>query len=243
MGETEPEVREEDVTGPTTIPDEERDPVQEGAPLEDEPDAAEVEPAEPDGEEQTTDEPEPAERTDKEMEAVFRQLDRLRKDTAKRVGNIFGDDATQLMDCPLCATVAPGYLWPPDVAPLADEQVTALRLLLNMPVATDYPQTDDFQACPRCNGLGKVRTGSKVQNYEVTECIRCASKGYVATAVQLPHANGSAHEQDADLTTGPTRYGHELPAVDPDTEAILQSLKDRGYMIVEPLQPPRPVAP
>ena len=242
MSDTENETPEEQTTGPTTIPDEERDPLQEGAPPEDDDEHEPAEDEEQDGEEQPADAPESAVRTDKEMEQVFRSLDRLRKDTAKRVGNIFGDDAVNLMDCPLCASVAPGYLWPPDVAPLAEEQTTALRLMLNMPVATDYQQSEDFMPCPKCDGLGRVRTGSKVQNHEVAECPRCFAKGYVPSPVREVHANGHAHEQEADLTTGPSRYGTEPPTMDADTAAVIQSLKDRGFMVVEPLSPPRPAA-
>lgn len=243
MSTTGNETPDEGVTGPTTLPDEERDPLQEGEPPEVDEEDTTPATTEPD-ESEPTDEPQSAAvRTDREMEKVFRDLDRLRKDVAGRVGRIFGDEATQLMECPLCAATAPGYLWPPDVAPLADEQITALRLLLNMPVATDYKQTEDFIACPKCDGLGRVRTGSKVQNYEIAECPRCFAKGYVTSPVTPPsNGNGGTHEQDADLT-GPTVYGTEQAHHDPATAATIQSLRDRGFMVVEPLSPPRPVAP
>ena len=199
-----------------------------------------AEPAEPDEEEPAAEPQSAAPKSDKEMEKVFRDLDKLRKDVAGRVGRIMGDEAVQLMDCPLCAAVAPGYMWPPDVAPLHEEQVTALRLLLNMPVATDYLQSEAFEACPKCDGLGRVRTGSKVQNYEIAECPRCFSKGYVATAVGPVPVNGNANEQSADLTTGPTVYGLEPVTIDEGTQAVIESLKDRGFMVIEPLQAPRP---
>jgi len=194
-------------------------------------------------EEEVAEEPEAvAPKSDKEMEKVFRDLDRLRKDTAKRVGNILGDEAVNLIECPLCAAVAPGYLWSPDVASLHEEQVAAIRLLLNMPVATDYKQAEDFMPCPKCDGNGRVRTGSRVQNYEIAECPRCFAKGYIPSPVALHLANGGhGEEQDASLS-GPTIYGHELPTVDPQTESVIQSLKDRGYMVVEPLQAPRPAS-
>ena len=211
-------------------------------PLEETPPDEPAETEEPD-EGEPTEEPEAvAVKSDKEMEKVFRDLDRLRKDVAGRVGRIMGDDATLLMECPLCAPVAPGYLWPQDVAPLAEEQVAALRMMLNMPVATDYVQSDAFEACPKCEGMGRVRTGSKVHNHDIAECPRCFAKGYVPTAMgpfPLP-SNGS--DQDADQTTGPTVYGHELPQVDAGTLAVIESLKDRGYMVVEPLAPPRPAS-
>ena len=242
MSEAETEIQDE-ATGLTV--DAETGEIIDGEALEPSEPHTEDEPAEDD--EQTEGEPsEEAEavavRSDRDMEKLFREIERLRKDTARRVGNIFGDDAAELMECPLCAAVAPGYLWPQDVAPLAEEQIAALRMMLNMPVTTDYVQSEAFEACPKCEGLGRVRTGSKVQNHEIAECPRCFAKGYVPTAVHAPYTNGSAGEQDADFVTGPTVYGHELPAVDPSTQAIIDSLKDRGYMVVEPLAPPRPAS-
>lgn len=212
----------------------------------------EPEPVEPETEDEPAEDTEPDEggdagepqsatvRTDREMEQVFKSLERLRKDTAKRVGNIFGDDATQLMECPLCAAVAPGYLWPQDIAPLAEEQVAALRMMLNMPVATDYVQSEAFQACPKCEGLGRVRTGSKVHNHDIAECPTCFAKGYVGAPVKLSLVNGNGVEHEENFTTGPTVYGHELPGIDTDTQAVIQSLRDRGFVVAEPLGPARP---
>ena len=240
MTEEPQEVQEEaETVEPPAEPDAE--PVEEPA----EPDAGETEDEPTEDDEQTEGEPatelEPvAVRSDREMEKVFRDIERLRKDVAGRIGRIFAEDANALMACPLCASVAPGYLWPPDVAPLAEEQITALRLLLNMPVATDYKQSPSFEPCGMCDGMGRVRTGSKVQNHEIAECPRCFAKGYVPTAVgPIGAVNGNGDEQDAGLT-GPSVYGHELPQHDPNVESAIQSLRDRGFMVVEPLQAPRP---
>lgn len=240
MSEVEQEVQEEDVTGPTTVDPDEVPESPEAIPPDERP---EDEPAEdePLHEEDDAQEPQSAApKSDKEMEAVFRKLDKLRKDVATRVSNILEDEAVNLMECPLCAAVAPGYLWSPDVASLHEDQVTAIRLLLNLPVATDYKQSEAFRVCDKCDGLGRVRTGSKVQNHEIAECPRCFAKGYIPAPVQLvPGENGHSHEQDASLT-GPTVYGGTVTQADPSTAAIIESLKDRGYMIVEPLTPPRP---
>ena len=240
MTEEPQEVQEEaETVEPAAEPDVE--PVEEPG----EPDAGEPEDelAEDDGQTggEPATEPEPvAVRSDREMEKVFRDIERLRKDVAGRVGRIFAEDANELMDCPLCASVAPGYLWPPDVAPLAEEQITALRLLLNMPVATDYKQSPSFEPCGMCDGMGRVRTGSKVQNHEIAECPRCFAKGYVPTAIgPIGAVNGNGDEQDASMS-GPTVYGHELPQADPNVQSAIESLRDRGYMVVEPLQAPRP---
>ena len=199
-----------------------------------------AEDAEPDEGDEATEPQEPEQRSDQDMEKVFRALDKLRKDVAGRVGRILGDEAVNLMECPLCAPVAPGYLWPQDVAPLAEEQVAALRMMLNMPVATDYVQSDAFQTCPKCEGLGRVRTGSKVHNHDIAECPRCFAKGYIPAALSVSHANGNADEQVADFTTGPTVYGHEIPTLGADDQAVVQSLRDRGWVVAEPLGPPRP---
>lgn len=240
MSEVDQEVPEEDVTGPTTVDPDEVPESPEAIPPDESPEDEPGENEDPPVEDPDESPQEPAPKTDREMEAVFKKLDKLRKDVATRVSNILEDEAVNLMECPLCAAVAPGYLWSPDVAALHEEQVAAIRLLLNMPVATDYKQSEAFRVCDKCDGLGRVRTGSKVQNHEIAECPRCFAKGYIPAPVQLvENGNGHAHEQDASLT-GPTVYGNEVPQADPNTAALIESLKDRGYMIVEPLTPPRP---
>lgn len=242
MSEAEQEVPEEpEITFEAPEPLEEPDEPA-GDPLEEE---TGDEPADPG--EQTEGEPDqepeaPAGKTEAEWDKVFKAVDKLRKDNAGRVGRIFEESANELMDCPLCLNVAPGYLWPPDVAPLDEQQVTAIRMLLNMPVATDYKQSEAFESCPKCDGLGRVRTGSKVQNHEIAECPRCFAKGYVSTSLAL-HSVGNRNggEQDASLS-GPTVHGLEPVHADPETEALLESLRDRGFMVIPPLEAPRPAS-
>ena len=199
-----------------------------------------AEPVEPDEEAPAAEPPASAIRTPEDAKKFQQDIAKLRKDVAGRVGRIYAEDAVDLIECPLCAMDAPGYFVSPDKRPLHEEQVSFFRALLNMPVPTEYKQADAFQACPYCDGLGRVRTGSQVQNHEIAECPRCFSKGYVATAVGPVPVNGNANEQSADLTTGPTVYGLETVAIDEGTQAVIESLKDRGFMVIEPLQAPRP---
>lgn len=242
MTEEPQEVQDPDTTGPTTLPPDENPPDPSVEPPDEEPEDEPSEPTEPPAEEPAEEPAPPEGKTSAEWEKVFKEVDRLRKDTARRVGNIFGEEATALMDCPLCLNVAPGYLWPPDVAPLDEQQVTAIRMLLNMPVATDYVQSDAYEPCPKCAALGNVRTGSKVQNQEIVTCQRCQGRGYIPTAIgPVPVDNGNGHEQDAGLT-GPGVYGHDVqPAADLNDPAI-QALTDRGFMVLPPLAAPRPAS-
>src|SRR5439155_1739258 len=112
-----------------------------------------------------------------------------------------------LVECPLCAEDAPGFLVHPSVRSLGEDQIMVMRSLLGMPVATDYQFSDAYEACSVCAGEGAVRTGSRVQNNEIVTCNRCQGKGYVTTAVGPVPVNGNASEQDANLTTGPTVFG------------------------------------
>lgn len=222
----------------------------EGAPLEDAGDAAEspVEPdpatdedGEPDGAGDGSDEaqeaaqepeqePEPGPtnlRSEKELEKAYKDLAKLRETVATKVSQIMGDDAVALIQCPTCSALAPGWLFPPDAVPFSPDQIGKMRSLLDLPTEGNYRQASNLAACSKCDGLGKVRTGSKVAGHEYMACDRCAGKGWEGR-IEIPQ-NGvaSVPSEPAAVVTGPSVYGTELP---PD----LAHYKAEGWVVVPP---------
>src|SRR5512146_2182482 len=72
---------------------------------------------EQDGNEPAPEPEEPAAQADdeqvseKEIEQAFKKLGKLREHVANRVGDILGEDAQQLIPCPCCVDIAPGFIW------------------------------------------------------------------------------------------------------------------------------------
>lgn len=240
-------------TGPQTIPDAPAettpagDPMPETGPIVYPPDEGENAPAqgdEPDESEQgdepdaapepATDEPVAVAMSEKAMEKAFRDFERLRKDVAGRVGRIMGDDAAHLMECPLCAELAPGWLWPPEVAPLPEATKARVLVALGFAAPADYKQHPSVHTCPTCDGLGSVLSGSKVDAYKVIECPDCQTKGWVGAHVPTPLANGASNFPETLTLTGPTVYGDPPPAESYDDDPAVSSLKARGFLVVPP---------
>src|SRR5689334_11191162 len=64
-------------------------------------------------------------RSEKELEKAYKQLAKLQEDNAGRVSRIMGDDATALIPCPVCSDFAPGFVFPPEIAPPSDDTIRA----------------------------------------------------------------------------------------------------------------------
>src|ERR1051326_4726655 len=140
-------------------------------------------PAEPPAEEATS------LRTEKEIEQAFKKLEKVRESVATRVDAILGEDALALVPCPMCVNLAPGFLYPPEVSPLPDEQKAALLALLGFDMPQSYNHHPTYTACPTCDGEGRVETGSKVPGHSVVDCPQCAGKGWASSAPTPIYAN------------------------------------------------------
>lgn len=182
----------------------------------------------------------PAVRSDKEMEKIGKQLDKLREHVASRVGLILGDDATSAIMCPMCAGLAPGWLWHPEAAPLEDGQVMAIRALLGMPTPANYKQAPGIGPCPACDAMGVVLTGSKVPGYETMDCPQCTRRGWVGVSNQpqpvTQQGNGTT---STPVVTGPTVLGTQ-PIANYDDDPAVKSLRERGFLVAPPLTPQVP---
>ena len=236
-----------ETTGPLTLPDEEREAADPTTPPAEPDEEGEAEEAEDDEGAETNapaeeglegEEPPPAEPgnlsaqaiTPEEIEARYKKLDQLRDHVAKRVGIILEEDANDLIPCPLCATVAPGWFYPPKIAPLADGQVEALQLLLGIRDESELIEHDAFHRCEKCNGKGRVKTGSDRLEFRYADCPTCAALGYRQDLIDLIEQNGVQATPSDQVVPGPT-----VTEVQP-TMTIAEATK-RGYAIIPPYQP------
>lgn len=194
-----------------------------------------VEPSEPGGEPQEPAEEgdQPSLRSEAEIEKAAKQVDQLRKSVANRVGSIFGDDASFLVACPLCAGTAPGWLWPPSEAPLPEDQVRAVFTTLGVIEPKEYQHYQSYNRCPDCEGLGSVKTGSRVPGFDVVDCPNCMRKGYVMAAPLPLPTNGAEPHPESLKVTGPS----VIDPADADDPAVAE-LRRRGFTVVPPIHFP-----
>lgn len=166
---------------------------------------------------------------EKEIEARYQRLGNENARHARRVSEIMADDATALIQCPVCMDGIAGWIYPPDVAPLPDEAIARIRQVIGLPDLTTFEDATDASQCPACKGLGRVKTGSNVPGYEVKECGRCASRGWISLGVPV---NGAVvEEQHTEAVTGPTIFGAD------DDDPQVRQLRQRGFTVIPPMQP------
>lgn len=120
-------------------------------------------------------EPEPANR-EQLVEAQARKLDRATDAYSKKVVEVLGADLSGFETCPLCEPYYPGLRLP---VPLDAELASTLRVMLGMPARANFVQDRYSKTCDDCMGLGKVLTGSSVEQYATVTCLGCKGRGWV----------------------------------------------------------------
>ena len=168
------------------------------------------------------------------MEEIGKSLDKLQKHVAKRISEILGDAATEWEECEVCNYWnTPGWR---HKGPLPAEVEEVLRVALGENALADYKPDEYSRTCDRCNGLGEVLTGSKVQGQQALTCMFCKGMGWVpignerATgAFAMP--NGQAAAPPPTLTPAAPP-----PADTPEIAAAKALLQAHGNMII-PLAP------
>jgi hypothetical protein len=116
-------------------------------------------------------------------DALIKRAEKAQANYAKRIRDIFGDNAPQF-DCPAC---------------------NGLGLVWNL----DEPQPelvhpDNLVTCDACNGYGSVITGSKAPGRETTVCIACSGNGYKTITPQPENVtplltNQTAYDQPTQM--------------------------------------------
>ncbi len=166
----------------------------------------------------------------KAIDKIFDSLDREAGRHAKRLGEIMGDDATDLLLCPTCGPVEgmphlPGFVlnvgFPPEVE-------TRMRDALGLTQTGELLEAKHVRPCDDCAAWGIVKTGSHVPNQDVVMCPTCQQKGYVLVGAPAPLFEvTTTGTNGTDVTfTPPHAIGPEPP------EAA--ALRARGYAVIPP---------
>lgn len=181
-------------------------------------------PGEPlDGEPDT--EPEQTVRSEKEIEQVTSKLERESSRHLKRLTEIMGEDAADLLPCELCPPVLAGYRF--DV-PVPEEVTAAVLAALGVSQPRELSRDPYSQVCNTCNGEGQVASGSRVQGQEALTCVDCGARGWI----------GDGHKRDVGqrgngTTPEPTPPAEPTIAQQLPPEAEL--LRRRGFTVIAPL--------
>jgi hypothetical protein len=101
--------------------------------------------------------------SDDGSDALIKRAEKAQTNYAKRIRDIFGDNAPQY-DCPACNGL--GLVWNLDEP------------------APELVHPDNLVTCDACNGYGSVITGSKAPGRETTVCIACSGNGYKTVTPQ-----------------------------------------------------------
>lgn len=206
------------------------------------PDEPEEKPEHIDGDDETPEppaEPEPTAEApamdEKAIEKAHRDAEKLRKDVAGRVSRIFGEDVVHMVECPLCSETAPGWLWDPQKVELQDDHLARVLLALGV-VGPKRLKHDPYRVtCPTCDGEGQLETGSKVPGMNVIDCETCAKKGWVDSRQNAPVVSITPTTSTTTALTGPLHYTPPPEQEQYDDDPAVQSLRDRGFLVVAPI--------
>lgn len=148
-----------------------------------------------------------------EAEKRFRQIERRAETWRKAVLDVLGELAADLEPCPRCLPMAPGFIYPYQLAPITDEQKEAVLLSVNEGALIELKQADDAFICSDCDGRGWVKTGSRVENQKRAKCRHCKGRGWQGPreASLGPDANTQLGSTNGDLD--PTL--EPIPEADP----------------------------
>jgi len=118
----------------------------------------------------------PAPRSQKEIDEVQDKLKAEAKRHSNAVAKIMGEDFGFLVPNPTDWT--PGFIFNvPEMHP-APEALHELHALLRAPEQIELRPATDAEACPDCNALGEVLTGSKKPGQETKPCPGCGGTGW-----------------------------------------------------------------
>jgi len=141
--------------------------------------------AEPDGEPEQ-DEPEAVQEapqeplvgglTPEEIEKRFKAAQRSWDTYERAIDRELDFTREILKDCPMCFTGPRGFVNLNDAGKQPDPLKNLILEFIGISTEKTYKQDDQIQTCPRCDGEGKLATGSKVASAKTILCPTC--KGY-----------------------------------------------------------------
>jgi uncharacterized protein YbaR (Trm112 family) len=112
-----------------------------------------------------------------EIEKRYKALEREQARHTTNVTKIMGDDADELIVCPLCEPELGGFLRIESFDHPRDETHEAMINVLKKPAQVTYREAPHSVQCHDCDGLGKVLSGSRVAQNELIACPTCKGAG------------------------------------------------------------------
>jgi hypothetical protein len=117
--------------------------------------------------------------TPEEVEKRYAKAERATVAYAKRIGEALGDLADDLTPCPLCPDVHKGFVNVSDAGRVPDPVKDVVMLYLGFATEAEYVPSPSHHVCTACEGLGKVKSGSRVAQWEALTCPACKGYGFV----------------------------------------------------------------
>lgn len=164
-----------------------------------------VELADPEADPPPPDEPEQTRIVNEQAKKMDRAFDTY----SRKAVEILGPELAGFEVCPLCEPFYPGLRLP---IPLTADTAAKLRVILGLPARDNFQQDRFSTTCIDCGGLGKVLTGSKVEQYATVTCLACKGRGWI------PVGDERRVTHVADEPEGhrePEAEGEEQPDTDP----------------------------
>jgi hypothetical protein len=122
-----------------------------------------------------------------------------------RISEILGEEATELLTCPVCDPDLQGFMYEAQILQADTPVREAVRTALTPTNEVEYEQDPTTAECTTCRGEGRTATGSKNPRYKLQDCSRCKGYGYVPPPGAL--LNGTvSHEETRELVPA---GGHE----------------------------------
>jgi hypothetical protein len=170
-------------------------------------DETEAQPAEPEPPEQ------PQGLSDAEREKRSKTVERALMAYVKKLQEAYAEEALDLIPCPLCSfTETQGFVNGQDAGRVPDEVVRVALGYLGRASSVEYEDDPEHRTCSRCKGLGKLRSGSQVPQWETLQCSACNGTG------MLPPPGGVVQQAGAASVLAPTENGQQQSRELADTD-------------------------
>jgi hypothetical protein len=142
----------------------------------------------------------PAGPSEADMEARISKAERATKRYVSQVSAALEEEATNLIECPLCLSFARGFLHLGDRGNVPEDVQKAVKLWFGEAQEVAYPPSPQHRVCVGCQGLGQVSTGSRVPKWETILCASCDGKGFTGppSAAENGHVSTTLAQQIAD---------------------------------------------
>ena len=111
-------------------------------------------------------------------ESRFKKAESAFKTYSNRISVIWEDDAVNLVPFGLSPSAPPGFIDPRDAGHIDDVTKRTVLEFVGIASEVSYKEDGDVRQCPRCEGLGKTSTGSRVPGKETRQCPSCLGYGF-----------------------------------------------------------------